>query len=588
MTIKAEKFRGPPMIFLIYVLVSCCLVMLFRFIFPGSDAPLWIYSRSWRLIQGFLEVFNMFPALAFSALVIPFGFVSYEEKHESFSDIFFKRLAVFVIIAICAAVVYGLIFFLAFPMVKNREEDLRYNGELYLLAKQHAQERRSAGEWVEASQYIGICDRIWPDSPELSSLRTEIEINLERIQYTQSETIFQSRAELARNWRDADVSPLTEGPRPVDAAQAIIMAETAFDEKRYFDAHWLATLGERLAIEGGPEAANAARLASRAWNMIDSQAPNRREERQYELYEIKLSGYQAMNSGDWILAFYIFQELTAMTPDDPDAANFLAASERGAREYAFFLEEIEVSLGEILTGAVFSLSAKNGRAALRFSSLTTSEDVAYALGFEYMWFDMYLNLQESAASRYAKLLPFTLNGKPQVLILTHALDRSNMNNSYDSQWLVGTKTAGGILLDVSYEDFLLISSVRRGLHNFQINELFSAATKVDNAGYVYQIFQAEILNRLGSALFFLPMAIFVIAIGWRYRVKTRPRYLFVLMLPVLPVVFHGFVFLYRSVFNILGIWLVLSIGFSAALVITIVILALSLFISLITLAAQHS
>jgi hypothetical protein len=84
------------------------------------------------------------------------------------------------------------------------------------------------------------------------------------------------------------------------------------------------------------------------------------------------------------------------------------------------------------------------------------------------------------------------------------------------------------------------------------------------------------------------MAIFVIIIAWRYRTKKKPRYLFVLLLPVLPIVFHGFVFLYRSVFNTLGIWLVLSFGFTAALVIFIAVMAVTLFISLLSLAGQRA
>ncbi|MDR1838616.1 MAG: hypothetical protein LBQ93_03400, partial [Treponema sp.] len=105
--------------------------------------------------------------------------------------------------------------------------------------------------------------------------------------------------------------------------------------------------------------------------------------------------------------------------------------------------------------------------------------------------------------------------------------------------------------------------------------------------YVYQIFQAEILNRLGSALFFLPMAVIAIVLAWRYRPIAKPRYIFVLMLPVLPVVFNGLVFLYRSVLNTLGIWLVLSMGFTPALIVFIAVTAFVFFASLMVLAAQH-
>jgi hypothetical protein len=588
MSFNAGKLRSPQFIFILYVLVSALLIMIFRFIFPGSESPLPIYSSNWRLLCGALTLFDLLPALAFSALVVPFGMASFEENYQSFSDMFFKKLLVSVIIAICAAVVYGLLSFLVFPMLKNYDDNLRYSGELYQLAKKNAYERRDSGDWQEVSQFLTICDTIWFNNPDLNDLRDEVADNLVRIKAEASRERSDARQAMAREWRGADITPLSGSQQPLDPAQAFIMYADAFREERYFEAHWLATLAGRLAQEGSPEAANASRLAGEAWNKISSQAPNRTEEHIFQIYNLKLSGYQAMNTGDWIRAFYIFQELLAITPDDPDAVNFLAASERGAKEYAFFLDEMELSMGEILTGAVFSLPSGTGRAALRFLSLTTSADVAYVIGFEYMDFDLNSNMRASVSAPYAKLLPFNLNDKPQVLILTHVLDRNNRNRSYEGEWLVGRKTTGEILLDVSYEDLLLLSEIRHGLSNLQIDELFTASKKLDNFGYVSQIFQAEILNRIGSVIFFLPMAIFILILGWRYRAKTKPRYLFILLLPVLPVVFHGFVFMYRSVINISGIWLVLSLGFTPALIVLIAAFAVLLFLSLIILAGQHS
>jgi len=592
MNINLEKFRSPQWIFIIYMLVSGLLIMVFRFIHPSSEAPILLYSRNWRLVNGLLELFTWYPALALSALVIPFGFVSQEEDFQSFSNVFFKRLLVSVITAICASVIYAVIFFLALPLVKNNEEDMRFSGELFHLSKLHMRERVSNGEWAEAAQFLAICDNIWSNSPELADLRTEININVDKMQSLENQERYLARTALARDWRNsntntADLSALS-GNQPVNSTQAISMGSAAFNEKRYFDAHWLFTLGERLAVDGSAEAANAARYASNAWNMIASQAPNLREQHLYQIYNLKLSGYQAMNVGDWIRAFYIFQELLTITPDDPDTINFLAASERGAKETAFFIDEMELSLGQILTGALFSLPDNKGRAVIRFSSLTTSDDVAYGMGFEYMSFDENSRPEASVRSRYAKLLPVIINEKDHVLVLTLALDRDNKENYYDSEWLIGNRTPGGILLNISYDELLLLSYIRRGLLRLQVTDLFLAAEISNNYGYVYQIFQAEILNRIGSAMFFLPVSIFIIVLGWRYRVKEKPRYLFILMLPVLPVVFFGFVFLYTSLINTLGIWLVLSMGFGLALTIYIVIMALFLFISLITLSAQHT
>jgi len=582
-----EKIHSPLWIFIIYVTVSAALIMIFRFVFPGSPAPVLIYSRDWRLIHGALDLFNLFPALVFSALVIPFGIVSFEEDYPSFSQVFFRRLISSVLIAIFAAVVYGAIFFFAYPMVKNYEGNLQYKGDMYYLAKENAHLKCKTGEWVEASQFLAICDQVWENSPELTDIRTEIELNLHQKYLSEIEGKEKARAGLAREWRDAEINTLSGEQRPLSAVSALAMSNTAFSERRYFDAHWLAVLAGRLAIEGSPEAVTAARLASDAWNQIESQSPSVREDRMHSLYQLKLSGYEAMNNSDWIAAYYIFLELLAATPDDPDAKNFLAACERGLKDYTFFIDEMQVSIGEILTGALFSLPTQNGRAVLRFSNLSTSADFAYGIGMEYMEFDALSRPYVSVRAPYVKLLPFTGGGKDRIMVITHALNRYNKDISWKGEWLLGSNKVSVITLDISFEEFLLLSTVRRGLTTLQVDQLFTASKKLGALGYVSQIFEAEILNRISSTVFFLPMAVFVIVIGWRYRTKKRPRYFFFLLLPVLPVVFNGFVFFYRNLLNTVGIWLVISLGFAAALTIIITSLAVILFISLIVLAAQH-
>jgi len=591
MNINFSRLRSVPVIFILYVLVSGVLIMAFRFIFPGSDLPLLIYFRDWRLIRGALDFFSLFPALALSALVIPFGIVSVSDfgidgNQSGFSAVFFKRLLPSVITAICAAVVYCGIYFLAFPLVKDSEENLIFKGELYNLAKERALRNAEDGEWNDVSQFFSICDNIWPDNPALDDLKNRIEINLDRSLLEISEEKSQSRAALIRNWRSFDSSVTEENGDSMSAAQAIDMGHKALEEQRFFDAHWLASLGGRLAKRGSPEEVSAARLAGDAWNRIESQIPNHREQRLYSLYEMKLSGYQAMNSGEWIQAYYIFKELMVLTPDDPDAVNFFNVSELETMNYAFFIDEMELSLGEILTGALFSFPGHDGRIVMRFSSLSSSQDFAYGRGLEYMEFDSGSRMTANVRAPFAKLLPVIIGGKPNVLIITHALDRDDKNISWQSEWLAGEKEPT-LILDIDFNALLLLTQVRRGLGNLQIGELFTASGQLGSSGYISEVFEAEILNRIGSAVFFLPVAISIIVAGWRYRAKTRPRYLFILLLPVMPVVFNVLVSLYQSVLNTLGIWLILAFGFSAAIAVFSGVLALCLFFSLIALAAQH-
>jgi hypothetical protein len=596
MPFSRQTLRSPVTIFLLYIGAAIVLVMGFRFIFPGETAPLPIFSGDWRLIRGALDLLGLFPALVFSALVVPFGIAAYEDYPTSFSPKFFQRLIAPVVLAIAAAAVYGLVFFLLQPLARDFEQNMRYRGELYRLARERARLHAKEGEWLEASQFIGICDSVWPRSPELTMLRTDVDIHIDAAAFAAENERAEARERLAQA-SGASVMGLPGQRQPVDAAEALAQGEAALNEDRLYDAHWLATLAERIAKAGSPEAARARRLAAGAWNRIAAQTPTRREQRLYSLYELKRSGYQAMVAGEWIRGFYIFQELLSLTPDDPDAANFLAVCERGTKEAAFFIDEMKVSLGEILTGAVYSLpartnSAAEGRAVLRIASLSGAADYAYGIGIEYISFDALSRPLFRLEAPYAKFLPITLDGEHKVLVQMRALDRHNSSLRWEPEWNIPRNSpyrAGDaqITLDVSYETFVFLSRIRQGLPNLQIDELFAAAGMIGAVGYVPQVFQAEILNRFGAALYFLPMAIVAIIIGWRFRARSRPRYLFALLLPILPVVFNGMAHLYRSILNTVGIWLILALGFSTAFTVFIVVLAVSFVLSLILLAAQH-
>lgn len=588
MPINKESFRSPEFAIFVYVAAGCLFILGFRLIYPGEAAPLPIFSQSWRLNRSLLEIISLFPALVFSALAIPFCIFFNYEDNEKFSPAFFQQMKGPVVSAIIGAVIFSLLFFLVLPLARSSEEDMRYKGELYRMAKEQAGQHREAGEWVEASQFLGICDSVWHESPDLESLRAEIQIHLDISHYAKTDSAGK---------QGADVSNLPGQRDPVNAADAIHMGEAALREGRLLDAHWLATLAGRIAREGSLEVAAASRLAARAWGLIETQQPDSGELNAFSLYRLKLSGYQAMVSGDWIRAFYIFNELADLAPYDPDARNYLVAAENGTKELAFFIDEMNVSPGETLTGAIFSLplyhNGMQGRSVLRLSSLSTAADFAYGTGIEYMSFNSQSDPLLSLNAEYAKITPIVLDGRRQVLMQMRMLDRHDSSRSWEPEWEAWDEGAyhpesAQITLDVPFETFLMLADMRRGLAGMQIYDLFAAARVSGNVGYIAQVFESEILNRLGTCLFFLPMCIAAIIIGWRFRAIRFPRYLFVPILPALPIVFNGLVYLYHVVINIICISLVIATGFSAALTIFIIIMVASLVISLILLAAQHN
>jgi hypothetical protein len=309
-----------------------------------------------------------------------------------------------------------------------------------------------------------------------------------------------------------------------------------------------------------------------------------------------------MVAGEWIQAYYIFRELSALTPADPDVANFLAKSDQETHEVAFFTDEMDRAGAEALTGAVYSIPVRprtggvTGRGVLRFSSISYFSDVSYGFGLEFVSFDGETRPETRFEAPYAKIIPMVLGGQQQIMVMMRALDRYDKNKRWEPTWgFPETASAPArpltgdtqIILDMSYENFLLLSRVKRGVDNLSIGELFTAAKNLSPYGYIPQIFEAEAIYRLSEPLIFLPIAIFAIIIGWRYRAKKRPRYIAVPMLFVLPLVFNGLVHLYRYILNTLGIWAVLNVGFSNAMVIFAISIGVLFVISLIGLASQH-
>ena len=551
--------------------------MIFRFFFPSEAVPLAYFSTQWRLTNGLLEYFSLFPALALSSLVIPFGFIIRPvDRDSSFSPKFFQSLNSSILTAITASAIYGLLFFLIIPLVQDFRTTLLSESQLYTLSKERAQISAARSEWEDTLQYTSICERIWPNGPEHSRLKLEAEIRTEENRLA------------SRNYHEPlPASQDTQGSMPVDVTEALTLAEKALAEERYFDAHWLATLAGRLAIPGSVEVATATRLAGRAWSGINSLSPNSRETLTYNIYKLKRDGYEALVIGEYIRSYYIFLDLLTLSPDDPDVKKYFALSEEGVKKAAFFVDEIEMTFGGILSGAVYSLPFEKGRMAMRISSLSTSPDTAYGMGVEIMAFDNFGMDLWSMEAPFAKITPVTLDSVPSTVILLRALDRTNKYISWEPEIKGEGKSAGAeIVLPISWDNFNLISNVRRGLSTLSSSDLKRAADNLASCGYLPQVFETELLERFIRPLFLLPLGIFAIALGWRLRALKRPRYMAVPMLGILPMVFNGSVHFSRSFLNHLGIWAVTSFGFTTAAIFFGAGILVIFIMSLIFLAAK--
>jgi hypothetical protein len=593
---KRRLFSGTR-ILVFYMLAAFLVITGFRCFVPGEAAPLDIFFFPWRIIRGVLDFINLFPALAISGIVIPFGMIprGNEEAYPRFSLHFLERVKVPIIIAVCSTILYGVLYFLALPLVQDARSGLQYKGQIYRLSRDRVKLFATEENWQEAVQFLTVCDGIWPDSPELAAVRVQISIGLEEQRTLLTENRYRPQEEPG-----PVVYGLPGQRSPVDAPDALDMAETALLEERYYDAHWLATLAARLAKRQSVEAAEAARLASRAWNSIASLEPSARESHAYSLYHIKREGYEAMVSQDWIRAYYLFQDLGKITPNDPDVVNYLAVSEKGTAQVAFFIDEMDMAIGELLTAAVFSIPltpqdsgiavGSGGRSVVRIESLSTFDDFSYGVGLEIAVFDGNGLPVYQVEAPYTKIIPMLVRDRSRAVFLLRGLDRNDPGLTYEPVRTGSPPDSPGnaqIVLDITYEDFLLLSKAQRRTDSLFMADLFAMGSRFGSYGYIPQVFQHEILRRVIEPLALLPLAVLAIIVGWRFRADKRPKFLGIPMLVILPLVFYRIGYVIRSLNNTLGLWLLLSLGFSAALTVFIAGILIFFIITLILLAAQH-
>lgn len=559
---------SPQAIFCYYIVLSFAAIVVFRLISPGSPAPLDIYTASWALSQGILSCISLFPALAMTGLIIPFGFFS----QAAFLDRLFRP----VLCACTAALIYSALFLLALPLAEGWEADMRYQGDIYQESWGKVQDFAAQEEWDKASRFLAVCEKIWPENPALDSLRIQISV------------------ETDRSWRrEGEAPPASTGETPaeagpLDAAQALRLSEAAFAEERYYDAHWLATLAGRLARSGSMEAQESVLAASRAWNEISSPTPASREVESGRIFRMKQAAYEAMVAGDWIRAYYRFLELADLTPKDPEAVQFRDYCQEQVAGIAFFADELEMALGDILSGAIFSLPTGDyGRIVLRFGALTAGTDLAYGLDMEALLFDAAGGLRSRVEAPSVKIVDRNLDTGPQVCILLRTLDRAGETLLGEPVWTgQAPMDSALIMLDLAYEDFLLGADTRRGVANMSLAELFAAHRSLGRYGFLPQTFQAEICRRIAEPAFLLPLLILCLVAGWRLRPEKQPKLPAFFMPVLLPIVGSGFIQLYRALIKLAGVSLSLYLD-PGSTVLCIALGAAALFIlSLILLAVQ--
>jgi hypothetical protein len=271
-------------------------------------------------------------------------------------------------------------------------------------------------------------------------------------------------------------------------------------------------------------------------------------------------------------------------------------SREGLTSVAFFIDEMNLAIGNVQNDVIFSLPSNvyspGGRLALRIGQLISFEDCSYGRDLELFAFNIDKKPLFHMEAALIKIIPVQTGGDWHSMILTHAVDREDSQTQQKATWEVynttnSIYTADQFYLDLVYEDFLLAATASESTKLFFAGDLFRSTDKLKSFGFIPQVFYAGIVRTIYIPVLFLPLSIFALLIGWKYRARRKVPYSIFPMLIVLPFVFETIVLIVRKMFNIISIWTTLAFGFQMSCFISIGTAVFLFLLMLFLLAAQR-
>jgi hypothetical protein len=580
-----------------YTLAVLAAILIFRLFFPdaeiyGTEASqyikmplLSIFRTGNALTRGILDFISFFPAIFMSAQLIPFRRISMQKtvQHKHFSPEFLHLLRPQLLASVAAAIIYSLLSLIVRPICADYQVDIRTKSVLFNEAKEKTILFSNKEDWVEASNFLLLCERIWPRSSELADLRETVDTRLASIKYN------------LRATEEKDPSKVIIGipgePAPMDVQSALRFAETALREERYYDAHRLAVIADHLAPPGSNEHERAVRMETAAWQAIESLAPKAAELERYAVYRQKRDGYDAMYSGDWVRAYYIFRDLAVKTPNDPDVKKFLISCTEGIAQTAFFVDEMNIRLGAELAGPVFSLPLfdTEGRLVMRLASLSSTADYSYGKALEIDAFDAEQKPIYRIEAPYVKFAPLYIDERQLTVVYLQAFNRDYEQMRWGPVWYGDPPQDAPVnqfVLAISYENFLLSSVASRNLDGFFLRDIWSIASNLPAYGYVPEVYLTQVINKIMEPMLFLPLMMFSLTLGWAFRGKKHLSFSVYPMFILLPIVLNELILMFRGVSEILCAFAVLTFGFTATLLLSFATVFALFVMSVVILAFQ--
>ena len=524
----------------------------------------------WRFVTGVRAFFAWLPAILASVCCIAFSWSFAKDAGKnlaSFSPVQLKNYRT-VLVASCVSVI--LCFAgteILTPVVSAKQTALENKVQDYNWYTEQTKTSVNEGNTSAAVFYAENALALWPDNRDAKKL------------YDDS---LKLSAQSERKEADpeaglpSDIAALQNTPYSI--MRLLQKAQTSFELKNYFDAHYYAWWGLKLAGDDNANSGELRRIAVESWNIISSWSGFETDEAAL-IFLKKREGYSALMEGDVLSAYYTFLDLYEANDFDPDILRFYRLATEALLEQYFFIDETRnLAFFENFQNVSFKITHPDGVTDhIAIGGVTTvaktDNIVKYLRNYSCLSYDAGGHLLYSMTVPYVKLIgqgagalgtgyekrtgvhdPDTY--VPQILLTS--IDRKNRDIIGSPRYFTaqGTQYEREIvrILPMSLQDFdLVCRASAKGPRYMNLAFLFRFVPIAERYGFQERIFSLFLLQRLCRPLLQLAFFIFLSIIAWSYKLESSQvfRFIWIFSFPVLTAVVQFCMEWFRYLMNLI-------------------------------------
>lgn len=326
--------------------------------------------------------------------------------------------------------------------------------------------------------------------------------------------------------------------------QYLLKAISAFENEQWFDAHFYAEEGIKIASSKEPNLAQLKQISSDAWNNI-SEAHSSKKTAGEKIFEEKYKGYLALMKNEDLQAYYIFRNLNENYPEldkDNDVQFYMEIARKRVEQKYFFIDEtLELETFETANDVYFCNKRADGSEdVLYFKGMTVQKSAGKTI--QYLR-DFYIITLRNGEWRqtlhvpYAKVMSLSvkeLNENAKTFleiddeteyvpyILLKSVGRNNENQVIEPEYIYAdgrsASTPEYLVYPLSYSSFLLLEESSENPKTMSFSSLYALSKAASQFGYSQQIFTHIFYNRVLYPIFILVLFMLIGIFSWNYRI----------------------------------------------------------------------